>query len=100
MALVGTAVVFLLVGALLVIGAVGLLVLAAAIFSGSPRRLRETFECPVTGKVVTAEFLVPEGAKHPAGSVRWAASLRPGWNPSSTCWWGRARAWWGLSRAV
>ncbi|KRT72734.1 MAG: hypothetical protein XU13_C0020G0002 [Candidatus Rokubacteria bacterium CSP1-6] len=66
MALVGTAVVLLLVGPLLVIGAVGLLVLAAAIFSGSPRRLRETFECPVTGKVVTAEFLVPEGAKHPA----------------------------------
>ena len=66
MALIGTMVVVLLVGPLLVIGAVGLLLLAAAIFSGSPRRVRESFECPVTGRVVTAEFLVPEGAKHPA----------------------------------
>ncbi len=66
MVLVATLVLILLVGPLLVIGAVGLSLLAAAVLPGSPRRLRETFECPVTGKVVTADFLVPEGTEHPA----------------------------------
>ncbi len=66
MVLVATLVLVLLVAPLLVIAAVGLSLLAAAVLPGTPRRLRETFECPVTGKVVTAEFLVPEGAEHPA----------------------------------
>ncbi len=66
MALVGTMVVVLLVGPLLVIGAVGLSLLAAAIFGSGSRRVRETFRCPVTGRVVTADFVVREGAEHPA----------------------------------
>ncbi|MFZ1057709.1 MAG: hypothetical protein WAP47_00815 [Candidatus Rokuibacteriota bacterium] len=55
MALAGTMVVVLLVGPLLVIAAVGLSLLAAAVLPGSPRRVKETFECPVTGKVVSGK---------------------------------------------
>ena len=100
MVLVGTMVVVLLVGPLLVIGAVGLLFLAAAISSGSPRRVRESFECPVTGRVVTADFLVPEGAAHPSEVASCTAFRNP---EQVTCKKGcreLADVRWGPSRAV
>jgi len=100
MALVGTMVVVLLVGPLLVIGAVGLLLLATAIFSGSPRRVRESFECPVTGKVVTADFVVPEGAVHPLAVASCTAFRNPEMVRCTSPCRELADVRWGLSRAV
>ncbi|MBI3029820.1 MAG: hypothetical protein HYY64_09940 [Candidatus Rokubacteria bacterium] len=100
MAMVGTMVVVLLVGPLLVIGAVGLLLLAAAIFSGSPRRVRESFECPVTGKLVTADFLVPEGAAHPLAVASCTAFRDPERVRCQSPCREFADVRWGLSRAV
>jgi len=77
MVLVATLVLVLLVGPLLVIAAVGLSLLAAAVLPGSPRRVRESFECPVTGRVVTADFLVPEGAAHPSEVASCTAFRNP-----------------------
>jgi hypothetical protein len=67
--LVAGMVVLLLVGPLLLIGMGGLALFAAAILPDPRRRVRETFRCPVTGRVVTADFLVPEWALHPSGVV-------------------------------
>lgn len=100
MALVATSVLLLLVAPLLVIGAVGLLLLAAAILPGGPRRVRESFECPVTRRVVTADFLVPDGAAHP-GKVVWCTAFS---NPERVRCTSPCREFadvrWGLSRAV
>ncbi len=98
--LVGTVVLVLLVGPLLVIGAVGLSLLAAAVLPGSPRRVRESFECPVTGRVVTADFVVLDGTAHPSEVVSCTAFRNPEW---VTCKKGcreLADVHWGLSRAV
>lgn len=77
MSLVATMVLILLVGPLLLIGAAGLLLVVAAILPSSPRRIRETFRCPWTGRVVTADFLVPEGAGHPSNVVSCSAFPNP-----------------------
>lgn len=66
LALLGLMVVILLIGPLLLIGVGGVLLLTAALLPSTPRRLRETFRCPWTGRVVTADFLAPEGAAHPS----------------------------------
>ena len=64
--LLGTFVVALLVVPLLLIGAGGLLLIAAALIPGTPRRARETFLCPWSKRVVTVDFLLPVGATHPS----------------------------------
>ncbi|MFQ5898237.1 MAG: hypothetical protein ACE5JN_08315 [Candidatus Methylomirabilia bacterium] len=97
MELIGTIVVLLLVGPVLLFWAVGLLLLVASLF---PTTLRptETFSCPVTGRVVTAEFLVREGAAHPSEVVSCTAFP----NPEEVSCEKRCRevaeARWGLSR--
>jgi hypothetical protein len=100
MALVGTVVVILLVGPLLVIAAAGLMLFAAAILPLSPRRVRETFECPVIGKVVTADFLVPEGAAHPSEVASCTAFRNPEQVRCKRDCRELADVRWGLSRAV
>ena len=100
MGLVGTVVLVLLVGPLFVIGAVGLLLVAAALFPGGGRQVRETFRCPWTRRVVTADFLVPDGAAHPSEVVSCTAFRNP---EQVTCKKGcreLADVRWGLSRAV
>ena len=57
-------VVLALVGPLLVVGAIGLLFLVAGIVPAT-RRVRETFRCPVTKRMVTADFLLEERATCP-----------------------------------
>ncbi len=69
MELVAAFVVVLLVGPLLLIWAAGLMIVAATLFPRSPRRIRETFRCPWTQRVVVADFLVPEGAARPSDVV-------------------------------
>ncbi len=56
----------LLVGPPLIIGVGGFLLVLIAMFPRTGRRTRETFCCPWTQRIVTAEFLVLEGASHPA----------------------------------
>lgn len=100
MVLAATLVLVLLVGPLLVIAALGLSLLAAAVLPGSPRRVRDSFECPVTGRVVTADFLVPDGTAHPSEVVSCTAFRNP---EQVTCKKGcrdLADVRWGLSRAV
>ncbi len=100
MGLVSTAVLVLLMGPLIVIGAVGLLLVAAALFPRGPRQVRETFCCPWTRRVVTADFLVPDGAAHPSEVVSCTAFRNP---EQVTCKKGcreLADVHWGLSRAV
>ena len=100
MGLVATVVLVLLVGPLLVIAAVGLLLVAVALFPGGARQVRETFRCPWTRRVVTADFLVPDGAVHPSEVVSCTAFPIP---ERVTCKKGcreLADVRWGLSRAV
>ncbi len=100
MGLVSTAVLVLLMGPLIVIGAVGLLLVAAALFPRGPRQVRETFCCPWTRQVVTADFLVPDGAAHPSEVVSCTAFRNP---EQVTCKKGcreLADVHWGPSRAV
>ncbi|MBI4590223.1 MAG: hypothetical protein HY725_15425 [Candidatus Rokubacteria bacterium] len=100
MELVGTMVVVLLVGPLLLIGATGLLLLAAAVFPSTPRRVRETFRCPVTKRVVTADFTVPEGAEHPAEVTSCTAFPNRARITCKKDCREFAEVRWGLSRAV
>jgi hypothetical protein len=64
--LLGTLIFLLLVGPLILIGAGGLMLIAAALPPSTARRVRETFLCPWTKRVVTVDFLVPVGATHPS----------------------------------
>jgi hypothetical protein len=57
---------------LVVLGWVFLLFLAGAC-GNSPQQLRKTFRCPWRQRVVTADFLVPAGAEHPADVTRCTA---------------------------
>jgi hypothetical protein len=57
---------------LMVLGWVFLLFLAG-VCGNSPQRLRKTFRCPWRRRVVTADFLVPAGAEHPADVIRCTA---------------------------
>lgn len=98
--LLGLMVVVLLIGPLLLIAVGGLLLLTAALLRGSPRRLRETFRCPWTKRVVTADFLVPEGAAHPS-EVASCTAFRE--REQVTCekpCLELAELGWGLARAV
>ena len=100
MALVSTMVVLLLVGPLLLIGVLGLLLLVASILPRAPRRIRETFQCPWSHRVVTAEFLVPEGAAHPSDVVSCSAFSNPEKVLCTKPCRELAEVRWGLSRAV
>lgn len=75
-ALLGTTVVLLLVGPILLFWAMGVLLFVASALPSS-HRLRETFRCPWTKRVVTADFLVPEGAAHPSEVVSCTAFRDP-----------------------
>lgn len=100
MVLVAMMVVVVLVGSLLVIGAVGLVLLATSIFPSGPRQLRETFWCPWTRRVVTVDFLVREGATHPSEVT--SCTVFPNPEPITCKKPCRelAEVRWGLSRAV
>ena len=100
MSLVSTMVVVLLVGPLLLIGVAGFLVLAAALFPRSPRRIRETFRCPWSHRVVTADFLVPEGAAHPSDVASCSAFSNPEKVVCTKPCRELAEVRWGLSRAA
>ena len=97
---VAALVVLLLVGPLLLIGAVGLLFLVAAILPGTPRRVRETFRCPVNGRVVTADFVVPEWAAHPSEVASCTAFPNPARITCKRPCREFAEARWGLSRGL
>lgn len=70
-------VVLLLVVPLLVIGVGGVLFVLAEVLPNSSRRERKTFACPWTRRVVTADFVVPEGAPHPSEVVSCTAFAEP-----------------------
>lgn len=100
LALMASAVVLLVFGPLLLIAVAGLLLVIAAIFPSSGRRLRETFRCPWTRRVVTVDFLVLEGAAHPSGVASCTAFRSP---ERLTCKKGCqefADVRWGQSRGV
>jgi hypothetical protein len=98
--IVASGVVLLLMGPLLLIGVVGLLLLGAAILPRGPRRVRETFRCPSAGRVVTADFLVSEGAVHPAQVVSCTAFRDPEQITCTKPCRQFVEAWWGLPRGV
>lgn len=100
MVLVATMVVVLLIGPLLIIGAIGLLLIAAATLSRAPRQLRETFRCPWTRRVVTVDFLVPERAAHPSEVASCTAFPNPQQITCKKACRELAEVRWGLSRAV
>ena len=100
MELLGSMVVLLLVGPLLLLGAVAILILVAGIFPGNSRRVRESFRCPVTGRVVTADFLVAEGAAHPSEVASCTAFPNPERITCKKPCRDFAEAHWGLSRGV
>ena len=93
-------VVFMLIVPLVLIVVTGVLLLVAALFPGSPRRIRETFRCPVTKGVVTADFLVPEGAAHPAEVVSCTAFPDPEKVTCKRPCRAFADVTWGLTRGV
>lgn len=100
LAVMGTLVTLLLLGPLVLIGVVGFLLLAAAVLPSRSRRVRETFRCPLTHKLVTADFLVPEGAAHPSGVVSCTAfPVAEKITCSRRCR-ELAEVRWGLSRGV
>lgn len=98
--LVAGLVVFILIGPLVLIGVTGVLFLVAALFPSSPRRIRETFTCPVIRRVVTADFLVPEGAAHPAEVASCTAFSDPGKVACKKPCREFAEVTWGLTRGV
>lgn len=100
MVLIATAVLVLLVGPLLVIGVVGVLLVAAALLPSDARRIRETFRCPWTGRLVTADFLVPQGAAHPLEVTSCTAFPDPQRVRCTKPCREFAEVRWGLSRAV
>ncbi len=75
--LVGTLVVFLLIGPLVLIAIAGVLLLAAAFVGDGSQRTRATVRCPVTGNRVTADFLVPVGDTHPSEVISCSAYSPP-----------------------
>lgn len=98
--LVAGVVVLLLIGPLVLIGAGGLLFLVAGVLAGTPRRIRETFLCPVTKRVVTADFLVAEGAANPAEVALCTAFPDPERITCKKPCRESAEVRWGLSRGV
>jgi hypothetical protein len=98
--LLGTSVVLLLVGPLLVIGLGGLLLVLATLVPGTSRRVRETFRCPVTGRVVTADFVVREWAPHPSEVASCTAFPDPQLITCTRPCRELADTRWGLSRGV
>ena len=70
-------VVFLLVGPPTVIAAGLLLLFAAGVAPRTPYRVRTRFPCPWTGRVVTADFVVPAAAEHPSDVLSCTAFADP-----------------------
>lgn len=98
--MLGSLVIFLLVGPLLVIGAAGVLLIVAALLPSSPRRIRERVRCPLTGRVVTADFVVPEWSAHPAEVASCTAFPDPARVTCARQCRERAEVVWGLPRGV
>lgn len=93
-------VVLLLVGPPVVIVVGGILLLVAAVVPAGPRRLRERFFCPWSRQVVTADFLVPEGAAHPSEVLACSAFPDPERVRCQKACRALAEIRWGLSRGV
>jgi hypothetical protein len=100
MSLVAMMVVILLVGPLLLIGVAAFLLLVTAILPSRPQRIRDTFRCPWTQRVVTADFLVPEGAAHPSDVASCTAFPNPEQITCKKPCREFAEVRWGLPRAV
>ncbi|HLC43121.1 MAG TPA: hypothetical protein VJO34_16030 [Methylomirabilota bacterium] len=98
--LVARVVVVLLVAPILLIGAAGLLLLMASALPRAPRRVRETFTCPQTKRVVTADFLVFEWAQHPSDVVTCTRFPDPERITCKKACREFADAQWGLSRGI
>ena len=98
--LMGLMVAVLLVGPLVLIATAGLLLLVAALLPRSPRWVRETFACPVTGRVVTADFVVADGAAHPPEEAWCTAFPNPERVTCKKACRDFTEAHWGLSRGV
>jgi hypothetical protein len=100
LAILGTLVVALLIGPFLLIGAGGLLLLLAALLPSTPRRARETFRCPWTGKLVTVEFVLPAGAAQPSEVASCTTFRNSGRVTCQQACREFAEIRWGLSRGV
>jgi hypothetical protein len=98
--LVARVVVVMLVAPILLIGAVGFLLVVAGAFSRAPRRVRETFTCPLTQRVVIADFLVSEWAQHPSDVVTCTRFSDPERITCKKACREFADAQWGLSRGI
>ena len=98
--LVARVVVVMLVAPFLLIGAVGLLLVVASALPRAPRRVRETFRCPLTKRDVTADFLVSEWAQHPSQVVMCTRFPDPERITCKKPCREFAEAQWGLSRGV
>jgi hypothetical protein len=95
----GWAVAALLVAPPVVLTAAGALLALAAVIPGA-RRLRETFLCPFARRVVTADFLVAEGAAHPHDLAACTAFKVPANVTCAKRCCAMAEVRWGLSRAA
>jgi hypothetical protein len=71
------AIVFLLIGPPLIFGMGFVLLGVAAALPATPRRLRERFYCPWMRRLVTADFLAAEGARHPTDLLACSAFAEP-----------------------
>ena len=97
--LLGWMVVLLLVGPPLVILAGVALTLVAAVLPDT-RRVRETFRCPWTDRLVRVDFLVREGAPHPSEVACCTAFRDPTRVSCKKACRGIADVRWGLSRGL
>jgi hypothetical protein len=77
-----------------------LVLLGAGLAPGRSRRLRERFECPWSHRVVTADFLVPEGAAHPTDVLACTAFRNSGEVRCRKACRALADVQWGLPRGV
>jgi hypothetical protein len=98
--LIARVVVFLLVAPLLIIAVGWLALFVAAVIPDAYRRVRETFRCPVTGRVVTADFLVPEWAEHPSQVALCTAFRHPEVVTCKKSCREAAEVCWGFSRGL
>ncbi len=55
-----------------------LIIPAVLILSSNPRRVKETFWCPLAGRAVSADFLVPKGAERPTDVASCTVFANPG----------------------
>jgi hypothetical protein len=98
--LLAAAIVFILIGPPLLFGAGFVLLDVAAALPATPRRVRDRFYCPWTRRVVDADFLVADGARHPTDLLACTAFREPAHVTCQKLCRQMAVVQWGASRSL